>query len=254
MVVFGEGKQMKHLRFSLSILLVMAVVFSSSYVFAGNKRIMSIRAAKVLAERALVESIYGLKLRATESVENMVAASFEGSTESKTKAMIKGIQYIDVIYDDASDIAKVTAQVTLPSIVNIDGDTMDLHNKTFVRVGFATSTPSQAGPLKALRAAELDAYKQLIKQVVGFQLESETSVENFMLKSDSVKTKVMATIYMAELIEYGWEDNGDAFVKLQLNTTEVGAMLGDPVQGQDEYIQVEGQGAQDDDFQQVQAQ
>ena len=254
MVVFGEGKQMKYLRFSLSILLVLAVVFSSSYVFAGNKRIMTIRAAKVLAERALVESIYGLKLRATESVENMVAASYEGSTESKTKAMIKGIQYIDVIYDDASDIAKVTAEVTLPSIVNIDGDTMDLHNKTFVRVGFATSTPSQAGPLQAMRAAELDGYKQLIKQVVGFQLESETSVENFMLKSDSVKTKVMATIYMAELIEYGWEDNGDAFVKLQLNTAEVGSMLGDPVQGQGEFIQVEGQGAQDNDFQQVQAQ
>jgi len=245
---------MKHLKVFTVFALTVAVVFSASYSFAGNKRIMSIRAAKVLAERALVESIYGLKLRATESVENMVAASFEGSTESKTKAMIKGIKYVDVVYDDASDIAKVTAEVTLPSITNIDGQVMDLHNKTFQRVGFATSTPSQAGPLRAMRAAELDAYKQLIKQVVGFQLESQTSVENFMLKSDSVKTKVMATIYMAELVEYGWDDYGDAYVVLKLNTSEVSAMLGEPVQGEEEYIQVEGQGAQDDDYQQVQKQ
>lgn len=243
---------MKQLRVLAVIVLVITVVFSASYSFAGNKRIMSIRAAKVLAERALIESVYGLKLRATESVENMVAASFEGTTESKTKAMIKGISYIDVVYDEASDIAKVTAEVTLPSITNIDGVEMDLHNKTFRRVGFATSTPSQAGPLKAMRAAELDAYKQLIKQVVGFQLESETSVENFMLKSDSVKTKVMATIYMAELVEYGWDEHGDAYVDLQLNLDEVNAMLGDVVQGQGEYIQVEGQGAQENDFQQEQ--
>jgi len=252
MVGLWEGNNMKQLRVLTALALVVAFVLSATYSFAGNKRIMSIRAAKVLAERALIESVYGLKLRATESVENMVAASFEGSTESKTKAMIKGIKYIDVVYDDASDIAVVTAEVSLPSITNIDGQVMDLHNKTFRRVGFATSTPSQAGPLRAMRAAELDAYKQLIKQVVGFQLESETSVENFMLKSDSVKTKVLATIYMAELVEYGWDDNGDAYVDLQLNVSEVNAMLGDEVQGEPEYIQVEGQGAQVDDYQQAQ--
>lgn len=248
MVVLVEGKYMKHLRLIMSILLVLAMVLSATCVFAGNKRIMSIRAAKVLADRALVESIYGLKLRATESVQDMVAASFEGSTESKTKAMIKGIKYEDVVYEPESDIAKVTATVSLPSITNIDGQTMDLHNKVFRRVAFATSTPSQAGPLRAMRAAELDAYKQLIKQIVGFQLESETSIENFMLKSDTVKTKVMATIYMAELLEYGWDDYGDAFVILQLNVAEIGAMLGDVVQSTDEFIQVTGMGAQEDDF------
>lgn len=215
---------------------------------AGNKRIMSIQAAKVLAERALVESVYGLKLRATESVEDMVAASFEGTTESKTQALIRGIRFEEVVYDDAKDVAKVTAVVALPSITNIDGQELDLKNKEFRRVAFATSTPSQAGPLKALRAAELDAYKQLIKQVVGFQLESETSVENYMLKSDSVKTKVLATIFMAELVDYGWDDYGDAFVVLKLDVTEAGSMLGDAVQSAVPYIEVTGQGSSQDDF------
>lgn len=239
---------MNQLRFCLSISLVLVLVLTASLSMAGNKRIMSLRAAKVLAERALIESVYGLKLRATESVENMVAASFEGTTESKTKALIKGVKFEEEIYDEESDIAKVTATLSLPSITNIDGQTMELHNKVFRRVAFATSTPENAGPLQALRAAELDAYKQLIKQVVGFQLESESSVENYMLKSDSVKTKVMATIFLADLVEYGWDDYGDAYVVLQLNVSEVSEMLGDPVQGEEEFIQVRGQGSQVGDY------
>lgn len=215
---------------------------------AGNKRIMSVKAAKVMAERALVESVYGLKLRAEERVEDMVAASFIGNTESKTAAQIKGIVFEEVIYDAKQDIAQVTASVKMPSITNIDGQTVNLGNKVFRRVGFATSTPKEAGPLKALRAAELDAYKELIKQLVGFELESHTTVENFMLTSDVVKTKVMATLFMAELTEYGWTPEGDAYVKMQLNLKEASEVLGQNIITDREIIDVEGQGAQVDDF------
>jgi hypothetical protein len=217
-------------------------------VLAGNKRIMSVHTAKVMAERALVESMYGLKLRAEERVEDMVAASFIGNAESKTSAQIKGVVFEEVIYDATQDIAQVTASVRMPSITNIDGLTVDLQNKLFRRVGFGTSTPSAAGPLQALRAAELDAYKELIKTLVGFELESHTTVENFMLKSDMVKTKVMATLFMAELTEYGWTPEGDAFVKMQLNLKEASEMLGENLITDREIIEVEGQGAQVDDF------
>ena len=244
----SQGKYaMKISRFSLAIVFI-AVVCITGTSFAGNKRIMSVKAAKVIAERALVESIYGLKLRATESVENMVAASFEGTTESKTKALIKGIRHEEVVYDPETDIATATASVSLPSITNIDGQEIILNNKVFRRVGFATSTPSQAGKLKAMRAAELDAYKQLVKQVVGFELESQTSVENYMLTSDTVKTKVLATIYLAELIDYGWDEYGDAYVVLQLNLTEANDMLGQDIQSDTEIIEVTGQGSTVDDF------
>ena len=99
-----------------------------------------------------------------------------------------------------------------------------------------------------MRAAELDAYQQLVKRIVGFTLESQTTVENFMLKSDLVKTKVLATMYMAEVTEYGWDQEGDAFVKMQLNVREIGNMLGEPVAGGEEVIQVEGMGSAKDDF------
>ena len=139
-----------------SLIVLTFIISLSPSLFAGNKKIMTVQAAKVIAERALVESVYGLKLRATESVIDMVAASFQANTESKTSAMINGIKFEDVNYDEKTDIAQVTATVSLESIENIDGNVLDLRNKVFRRVGFATSTPSMAGQLKALRAAELD--------------------------------------------------------------------------------------------------
>lgn len=241
----------RHRTLKTAALLVTGALLLAGPAWAGNKKIMSIRAAKVLAERGLVESMYGLKVRATESVEDMVAASFVGTTESKTSARIRGVKFEDVVYDREKDIAKVTASASIDSITNIDGDTVNLQGKVFRRVAFATSTPANAGPLQAMRAAELDAYKQLVKRIVGFTLESQTTVENYMLTSDVVKTKVLATMYMSEMTEYGWDEDGNAFVKMALNVGEIGNMLGEPLAGGEEIIEVEGMGAQKDDFAQA---
>ncbi len=236
-------------------LVCLAIIFAlCSTASAGNKKIMSVRAAKVLAERALVESIYGFKIRSTETVENMIAASFKGRTETKTNAEVKEIKIIDVAYDASKDIARATAAVTLHKFTNIDGVEMDFKGRTFKRVAFATSTPSMAGPVKALRAAELDAYKQLAKRIVGFTLQSHTTVENYMLKSDLVKSKVLATIYLARVTDYGWDENGDAYVKMVIDTKEVEDVLGEKIMDPDEVIEVEGNGAQVDDFSQAQTQ
>ena len=236
--------------------LFIAVIMTSMLAasgWTGNKKIMSTRAAKVLAERALVESVYGLKVRSTEEVQDLIAASFTGKTESKTSARISGVKFEEVIYDAEKDIAKVTATVQLDSIENIDGQVMDLKNKVFRRVAFATSTPSQAGPLQALRAAEVDAYKQLAKRVVGFTLESQTTIENYILKSDLVKTKVLATIYLAQLNDFGWDDAGDAYVKMSLDIADISEILGEQIISDDKLIEVEGAGAQVDDFKKAQA-
>jgi len=238
------------MKFQLWVLLLAILLISnlSPLGYCGNKQIMSTRAAKVLAERALVESIYGLKIRSTEEVANMVAANFTGKTESKTSAEIQGIEITEVVYDAEKDIAKATAQITLDKFTNIDGQEMDLKGKTFTRVAFATSTPANAAPIQALRAAEIDAYKQLAKTVVGFTLESQTTVENYILTSDAVKTKVLATMYLAELTDYGWDKEGNAYVKLALHIPEIEAILGYKIENVPEIIEVEGQGAQHDTF------
>jgi len=237
---------MKLARIGIAILL--SLVFSSNLALAGNKKIMTVRAAKIIAERGIVESIYGLKIRSSESVENMIAAGFEGKTEVKTQAEIRGIKISEVVYDAEKDIAQASATIKLDTLTNIDGQEIDFKGKTFTRVGFATSTPAMAAPLKALRAAELDAYKQLAKRIVGFTLESQTTVENYILTSDIVKSKVLATIYLSRVTDYGWDPMGDAYVKMTVSTTEVSEILGQKIIDVDEIIEVEGQGAQGDDY------
>ncbi len=228
--------------------MIVCIIFSASFAGAGNKRIMSTRAATAVAERAIVESIYGLKLRSNEKVVDMIAASFEGKTETKTAAQIQGIKIEETTYDSVKDIAKATASVTLDHFTNIDGQDMNLGNRTFRRVGFGTSTPSQAGPLKALRAAEIDAYKQIAKTIVGFTLESQTTVENFMMTSDLIQSKVLATIYLSEVTDYGWTESGDAFVKMKIDPKDASQILGQNVVSNSEIIEVVGLGAQEDDF------
>ena len=98
--------------------------------------------------------------------------------------------------------------------------------------------------------AELDGYKQLAQQLVGFMVESETSVENFILKNDVIKSKLLATLYLAEVTDYGWEENGDAFINMQIDLTSANQMLGQ-LDKQEGVIEVQGMGAQDDDFSKV---
>ncbi len=227
------------------------MLLCSPAAMAGNKKIMTIRAAKIIAERAIVESIYGLKIKSDESVENMIASGFEGKTDTKTQANIRGIKIDEMAYDAEKDIAKATASITLNEFTNIDGQEINFNGKTFTRVGFATSTPAMAIPLGALRAAEIDAYKLLAKRIVGFTLESQTTVENYILTSDVVKSKVLATIYLARLVDYGWDDQGDAFVKMQIDTNEVAEILGQQIMDVDPVIEVEGLGAQSDDYSQA---
>jgi hypothetical protein len=215
---------------------------------AGNKKLMTVNAAKVLAERAIVESVIGLRQRATERVEDMIAADYK--IEANTAAAIKGIQYDDIVYDPEKDIAKVTASINVGRVINIIGMDIDYGDRTIRRTAFATSTPEMAGPLKALRAAELDAYKQLLKNIVGFKLESGTTVQNFILQNDMVRTKLLATIWGAEMVGYRWDKDGDAYVKMQLKASYIRDILRQRiVDNFPDPVVVEGTGAQVDDYQ-----
>lgn len=244
---------MKTKRKILTFVTVVCILCLAVTTWAGNRKMMAMTAAKADAARGLTEQVMGLKVRATEEVVDMAAGSYVGKTESKTSATIRGIQYEEVVYDPEQDIAKATASLRMDQIVNIDGDTINLSGKVFRYVGFGAGSPSTAGPLRALRAAIIDAHKQIAQAVAGFTLESQTTVENYMLKSDSIKTSVLATTGLAKLTDYGWDDAGDAYAKLTLDVKEVSEMIGQQIIDGAEVIVVEGNGAQEDDFSQAKA-
>jgi hypothetical protein len=237
-----------YFRFTL---VALTLMLASQIAIAGNKKMMTVNAAKVVAERAIVETVIGIKVRSRESVEDLVAQ--EVTIDAKTAAAIKGIEYTEAIYDPDKDIARVTASIKLGRVTNIIGKNIDFGGQTIQRVGFATSTPEMAGPLRALRAAELDAYKQLGKTIIGFKIDSSTSVKDFILQSDSIRAKMMAAIYGAELVGYRWDEEGNAYVQMRLKFGFIQDVLGRRLKYDGEVVEVEGMGAQHDDFNQAPA-
>ena len=218
---------------------------------AAQKKLNSIECAKILAERNIIETVYGVKIKFDEEVNNILEGSFSGTTETKTgKRSIKGIEFEPPKYDSKRDIAQVTATLKLSSIGDIvDREKFNIDkfpDKVIKRVAFATSTPSNARKIAALRAAEIDAYKNLYKRIGGFTLESHTSVQNFALKSEKVKASVIGAIMGAEYVGFDWEGEGAdaiAIVKLRLNVKELNEMLGQKILDCDrEFIEAEGHG------------
>ncbi|HCE46531.1 MAG TPA: hypothetical protein DET40_23545 [Lentisphaeria bacterium] len=217
------------------------------------KKLNSISCAKVLAERNIVETVYGVKLRFTEEVNNILEGSFQGSVETKTgRRTIKGIEFEPVKYDAAKDIAQATAILKLSNIADIvDKEKFNIDkfpDKVIKRTAFATSTPDKARKIAAIRAAEIDAYKNLYKKIGGFTLESNTKIENFVLKSENVKASVIGALMGADFMGFSWEGEGDdaiVTVKLRINAKELSEMLGEKIVDMDkEFIEAEGQGMQ----------
>ncbi|OGV57636.1 MAG: hypothetical protein A2X49_17390 [Lentisphaerae bacterium GWF2_52_8] len=230
-----------------------ASLLACSLLAAGSaeKKLNSINCAKILAERNIVETVYGIKIKFDEEVTNILEGAFTGTTETKTgKRMIKGIEFEAPKYDSKRDIAQVTATLRLANIGDIvDREKFNIDkypDKVIKRVAFATSTPENARKIAALRAAEIDAYKNLYKRIGGFTLESHSSVQNFILKSDKVKASVIGAIMGAEFVGFDWDGEGDeaiAIVKLRVNTKELSEMLGEKIIDCDrEFIETEGQG------------
>ena len=216
------------------------------------KKLNSTNCAKVLAERNIVETVYGVKMRFSEEVSNLLEGTFLGDVETKTgKRQIKGIDFEPVRYDEVNDIAQATATLKLSNIADIVDKEFNIDkfpDKVIKRTAFATSTLETAKKISAIRSAEIDAYKNLYKKIGGFTLESNTKVENFILKSDSVKASVIGALMGADFVGFTWEGKGSdavATVKLRVNVKELNEMLGENIVNYDkEFVEAEGQGAQ----------
>ena len=75
---------------------------------------------------------------------------------------------------------------------------------TITAEGFGTppmGTYGSKASIMARRAAIVDAQRNLAEQVSGVQVDAETTVENYVISSDLVKTKVSALIKGAMVVE-----------------------------------------------------
>lgn len=81
--------------------------------------------------------------------------------------------------------------------------------------------PAARAKAMACRAAQVDAYRQLAEIVKGVQVDAQTTVENFVVQSDEIRTKVDATIQGAAVVGKREMPDGSCEVDIELDGSKV---------------------------------
>ncbi|MFO7558341.1 MAG: hypothetical protein R6X10_05890 [Desulfobacterales bacterium] len=74
----------------------------------------------------------------------------------------------------------------------------------------------EARPM-ALRAAQIDAYRNLLEVVQGVRIQSSTMVKNFMVEDDSISAQVSGMVQGAQVANKEYFDDGTVEVTLEMN-------------------------------------
>lgn len=95
------------------------------------------------------------------------------------------------------------------------------NNNTIQVTGMGVANPSMArtpahAAMIARRAAIADGYRQLAEALNGVQVDAETTIEQMMLTSDIVKTRVSAVIKGAQIISEGELSGGGYSVTMEI--------------------------------------
>lgn len=80
------------------------------------------------------------------------------------------------------------------------------------------------GRLLARRAAMLDGYRQLGEIVFGVNVDSETTVKNFVVESDVIRTKVDATIKGTQIVAEKEQPDGSYEVTMRMPVAGEGGL------------------------------
>lgn len=212
---------------------------------SGQARLMAARAARVDAQRKLLEQIKGLRLNSETLVRDFVTES--DTISAQAQGIVIGAREVGTYYHDDALIVDVTMEVPVEKVIatlkelhtqhyqgnlvtttDITNLTKTLHRTVVQAVGSGTpridasaqatikvelqmptwstqpivvigqgsdpeiSTPQ--GRLKAIRAAQADGQRKLLEQIQGLQIDSNTTVRDFVTESDIIRTQVMGVL------------------------------------------------------------
>ena len=107
-------------------------------------------------------------------------------------------------------------------VQNVANGQLDWSNGQITVTGTGAA-PAKAGMsagqkrLMAQRAAVVDGYRQLAEAINGVQVDAETLVQNYVVESDIVKTRVSALVRGAKVGNYRYMSDGTVEVRVSLS-------------------------------------
>ncbi len=114
---------------------------------------------------------------------------------------------------------------TITDVVNPVGSTGKIdwttNVITAVGIGAPPAQPANAAQARAMaeRAAQVVAYRNLLEAVKGVRVDSTTTVENFMVASDVIKTEVSGFIQGATIMDKKYMSDGSVEVTVGMKLT-----------------------------------
>src|SRR5512139_379225 len=92
---------------------------------------------------------------------------------------------------------------------------------TAVGIGAPPAQPANAAQARAMaeRAAQVVAYRNLLEAVKGVRVDSTTTVENFVVTSDVIKTEVNGIIQGATIMDKKYMSDGSVEVTVGMKLT-----------------------------------
>ncbi len=169
---------------------------SISLVLAGTLLASSLFAAQQIDSVSSSETISPIGKSGNQVVASASNQSPYANSHGRNSNSPAGLQGIEVGGDD---IVIPNAPIITPSsIIEISAIGMGVAPES-------TLSPAQALAL-AKRAAIVDAYRQIGEKMYGIRVNAQDTVRDMVLKNSTVKTKVLAVIRNAEIVETVYKD------------------------------------------------
>jgi len=96
--------------------------------------------------------------------------------------------------------------------------------------------------LMARRAAQEDAARNLLETINGIQLQSKTTVRNFMTEEDAIRSRVMGYLRGAQVISTDYEPDGTCHVVMEVKVAGLQRALGQRCAYPSDVIRADGYG------------
>jgi len=171
-------------------------------------RLAAEEVARQDAYRKLAERVSGFALDAQTDVYDCVLASHQ--VHNGLRGKLCGMRQVKIEHFDDGRVA-IWVKITIRQVVEViekaykqvkrgerlvseerlNSIKVENRDRDLVAVGFGAL---KGGPglakIRAMRAAELDAYRRIAARVRGLKVDADTTVGDFMLHSDAIRSKV----------------------------------------------------------------
>lgn len=215
-------------------------------IFEGHAkgRLAAEEVARQDAYRKLIERIYGTAVDAKTDVYDLALESRKVDTALRNR--LKGMKELGTKYYEDGRV-EIAVKVTIREVVEIikktyksvkKGDriveekTLEEierlnRDKSIIVVGRGALKKSKGlEKIRAMRAAEADCYARIAARVFGLELAAKTSVRDFVLERDAIKSKVaVALLNGVKFTKYTFLADGSCKAEGQLTIRQVVEVL-----------------------------